>query len=69
MREACRELLFADEDTAAKAHRDPVAPTKRSEKAPQKIAPRTLQGGTPVHSFALCCKSSRRSAIREPAPI
>jgi transposase len=52
MREAWRELLFADEDTAAKADRDPVAPAKRSDKALQKIAQRTLEDGTPVHSFA-----------------
>ena len=51
MREAWRELLFADEDTAAKAHRDPVAPAKRSERALKKIAERTLDDGTPVHSF------------------
>lgn len=51
MREAWRELLFADEDTAAKAHRDPVAPARRSEQALRKIAERTLDDGTPVHSL------------------
>jgi hypothetical protein len=30
MREAWRELLFADEDLQAKQHRDPVAPAQRS---------------------------------------
>ncbi len=51
MREAWRELLMADEQTAAKAERDPVAPARRSAKALQKIAERTLDDGSPVHSF------------------
>ena len=51
MREAWRELLFADEDMAAKARRDPVAPAQRSKRTLQKIAQRTLEDGTPVHSF------------------
>lgn len=51
MREAWRELMFADEDTAAKARRDPVAPAQRSEQALQKIATRILEDGTLVHSF------------------
>jgi len=51
MREAWRELLFADEDQAAKAHRDPVAPAKRSQAALHKITERTLDDGSPVHSF------------------
>lgn len=51
MREAWRELLFADEDLAAKAQRDPVAPARRSETALQKITDRKLDDGTPVHSF------------------
>src|SRR5690606_2348660 len=51
MREAWRELMFADEDTAGKAQRDPVAPAKRSEAALQKIATRILEDGTPVHCF------------------
>jgi transposase len=51
MREAWRPLLFADEDQAAKATRDPVAPAKRSEKALQKVHTKTLDDGTPAHSF------------------
>jgi transposase len=51
MREAWRELLFADEDLEAKRQRDPVAPAQRSEQALQKIARRTLDNGIPVHSF------------------
>lgn len=51
MREAWREVLFADEDTAAKANRDPVAPAKRSAAALQKVATRTLKNGAAVHSF------------------
>lgn len=52
MREAWRELMFADTDQAAKASRDPVAPAKRSKAALTKAARHTLDDGTPVHSFA-----------------
>jgi transposase len=52
MREAWRELMFADENQAAKATRDPVAPAKRSQAARAKVAGRTLHDGTPVHSFS-----------------
>ena len=51
MREAWRELLFADTEQDAKAVRDPVAPAKRSEKALDKVASRTLDDGSPVYSF------------------
>ena len=51
MREAWRELMFADEDQAAKLIRDPVAPTKRSKAAMKKVITRTLDDGSPVHSF------------------
>ena len=52
MREAWRELMFADTDQAAKAARDPVAPAKRSPRALDKVSSRTLDDGTPAHSFA-----------------
>ena len=52
MRQAWRELMFADEDQAAKATRDPVAPAVRSEAALRKVHSRTLDDGTPTHSFA-----------------
>lgn len=52
MREAWRELMFADTDQAAKATRDPVAPAKRSRAALAKVARHTLDDGTPVHSFS-----------------
>ena len=51
MREAWRELLFADEDLAAKATRDPVAPAQRSKAAKRKVSTRRLEDGTPAHSF------------------
>ena len=51
MREAWRPLLFADEDQAAKATRDPVAPARRSEAADRKAATHRLLDGTGVHSF------------------
>jgi transposase len=52
MREAWRELMFADADQQAKATRDPVAPAKRSQAAMDKVKRRTLDDGTPVHSFS-----------------
>ena len=52
MREAWRELMFADEDQSAKKSRDPVAPAIRSDAALQKISRRRLEDGAPVHSFA-----------------
>jgi hypothetical protein len=52
MREAWRELMFADTEQEAKATRDPVAPAKRSKAALAKMARHTLDDGTPVHSFS-----------------
>lgn len=52
LREAWRELLFADVDQQAKATRDPVAPAKRSAAALRKVSTHTLDDETPVHSFA-----------------
>lgn len=51
MAEAWRPLLFADEDQAAKATRDPVAPAQRSMAAKAKVASRETSDGTPVHSL------------------
>jgi hypothetical protein len=52
MREAWRELMFADTDQAAEAVRDPVAPAKRSASAQRKAASKLLDDAQPVHSFA-----------------
>jgi len=52
MREAWRELMFADTDQQAKATRDPVAPARRSKAALAKAARHALEDGTPAHSFA-----------------
>jgi hypothetical protein len=52
MREAWRELMFADPEQQAKAKRDPVAPARRSQAALDKVASHTLDDGTPAHSFA-----------------
>ena len=52
MREAWRELMFADTEQQAKATRDPVAPAKRSKAALSKVASHTLDDGTPVHSWS-----------------
>jgi hypothetical protein len=52
MREAWRELMFADTEQQAKATRDPVAAAKRSKAALAKAARHTLDDGTPVHSFS-----------------
>ena len=51
MMQALRPLLFADEQQAAKAQRDPVAPAKRSPSALRKVSSKTLDDGTPAHSF------------------
>ena len=51
MREVWRELMFTDEDQAAKLIRDPVAPAKRSDAAMKKVNSRILDDGTAVHSF------------------
>jgi transposase len=52
LREAWRELLFADTEQVAKATRDPVAPAQRSAAAARKASTRMLEDGTPAHSFA-----------------
>ena len=52
MREAWRELMFADTDQAAKATRDPVAPARRSASAQHKAATKQLDDEQPAHSFA-----------------
>lgn len=52
LREAWRELLFADEDQGAKESRDPVAPARRSEAAETKARQRKLANGGVVHSFS-----------------
>ena len=51
MRDVWRELMFADEDQAAKLVRDPVAPATRSDAAMKKVLSRTLDDGSAVHSF------------------
>jgi transposase len=51
MSEAWRALLFADEDQARLAERDPVAPATRSDAALQKVASKQLADGSPAHSF------------------
>jgi len=51
MREAWRELMFADEDQDAKQQRDPVAPAVRSTAAQQKANSHSLADGSHAHSF------------------
>ena len=51
MREAWRELMFADCDQQALATRDPVAPARRSDAAMKKVASHTLDDGSPAHSL------------------
>jgi transposase len=51
MSEAWRALLFADEDQARLAERDPVAPATRSDAALKKVAGKQLADGSPAHSF------------------
>ncbi len=56
MTEAWRGLLFADEDQARLAARDPVAPATRSPAALDKIASKRLADGSPAHSFSTLLK-------------
>lgn len=56
MRQAWAPLMFADEDQTAKLTRDPVAPAKRSAAAMKKVLSRTLEDGTPTHSFQTLMK-------------
>ena len=75
LKEAWRELLFADEDQAAKATRDPVAPAERSAGAKAKVARRHHEDGTPIHSFqtlltdlATIVRNTCRTSAEEDAP-
>lgn len=52
MREAWRELMFADTEQQARATRDPVAPAQRSSAALAKASRHSLDDDTPVHSFS-----------------
>ena len=54
LRQVWRELLFADEEQAAKAERDPVAPARRSVSADQKASGHTLADGSPCIACAPC---------------
>jgi len=51
MREAWRELMFADEDLQRKTRRDPVAAAQRSKAALEKVTTHTLSDGAQAHSF------------------
>ena len=53
MRQAWRELMFADCGQAAKASRDPVAPATRSNAAMKKACSHMLDDGTPSAQFPL----------------
>jgi hypothetical protein len=55
--DAWRPLLFCDEDQQAKTLRDPVAPATRSSAALDKVHSRTLDDGSPVHSYHTLMKS------------
>ena len=69
MRRAWASLMFADEDQAAKLTRDPVAPAKRSDAAMKKVLSRTLEDGTPIHSFQTLMKDLQaivRNTCRAP---
>jgi len=56
MEAAWRELLFHDEDQAAKESRDPVAPAVRSDDALDKIHTKRRADGGPAHSFRTLLK-------------
>lgn len=52
LREAWRDLMFADTEQQAKATRDPVAPATRSASAQDKAMTHRLTDGSPAHSFS-----------------
>lgn len=52
LREAWRELMFADTEQQLKSTRDPVAAATRSDLAQTKAASHTLSDDTPAHSFS-----------------
>lgn len=52
LREAWRELMFADTAQQAKLTRDPVAPAERSSSAQEKATTHLLVDGSPAHSFS-----------------
>jgi transposase len=51
LREAWRELTYADEDQDAKLTRDPVAPAQRSRPALTTVHTDRLLDGSPAHRF------------------
>lgn len=69
MQEALRPMLFADEDQAAKATRDPVAPAKRSAAASKKATSRVLPDGDKVTSFRSLLKNLATITRSTFAPI
>lgn len=60
MSEAWRPLLFADEDQAGKAVRDPVTPAQRSEGALEKVRTKRLPDGSAVHALHTLLQSLSR---------
>ena len=70
MREAWRELMFADEDQAAKATRDPVAPARRSDAAKKFARSRIARSALPKvnvassASFPMPCEIPSKSTKR-----
>lgn len=68
LRDAWEGLTYADEDAVPDLERDPVLPSKRSEKAQKKAQTHLTETGLPVHSFrtlledlaTLCRNTCRR---------
>lgn len=68
LRDAWEGLTYADEDAVPELKRDPVLPSKRSEKAQRKAQMHVTETGLPVHSFrtlledlaTLCRNTCRR---------
>lgn len=51
LREAWKGLTYADEDAVPDMEREPVLPSKRSEKGQRKVQTHLTETGLPVHSF------------------
>lgn len=72
MREAWRELVFADTEQSAKANRDPVTPTQRSKQALAKLTSHAHDDGTPAPRFSTLMAETAavvRSTCRTPSAV
>ena len=68
MREAWRELTFADTEQQDKATRDPVAPAGAIDQGAGQAASHALADGTAAHSFGTLMAELATSCSQKPKP-